>query len=295
MTDTSRKRGTAPRQSKGRAITDDGIYIVYRHLRDSVKVEYADGPLPELDGPTSILPRSKKLSGGGPLPDPEDVRAVLMRTSGTLKTLSVVRRGLRPIGRALLRHLTNSLTLDSAFGYSKRGRAARQHRNLVRAGLVRALAALDAVRSRRPELRYLKLALRRHLELGLSIEQAFGYTRATRGPAPFSEEREQLIARAVFELRFIEGLNSEVAGYEAGRKFEISKTQALLAFANHAVTALETLKLERLRKYHPRLVERHCSGEILTADELQSLNTCRLWTDSEKKRLDSYYGPGRQR
>lgn len=288
-----RKRGTASRQSKAGSITDDGINIVYRYLRDSMKVEYPEGALPELDGPASILSRSKKVSAGGPIPDPEDVRAVLRRTSGTLKTLSTRHRGLRSVGRALSRHLTNSLTLGSAFGYSKRGRAAQHHRELVRVGLVRALSVLDAARSRRPELRYLRLALRRHLELELSIDQAFGYARATRGAAPFPEEREQAIANAVFEKRFIEGLNPEVAAYDAGERFEISKTQALEAFRKHAFQALETYKFRRLCKRHPELLERHSRGETLTPEELRVLKDCRLWTESEEQRLKSYYPPGK--
>jgi len=281
------KRGSARQWSKDGAIDDSGTNQVYFALRDSIDVQ--QDPRPELDGPTSILPRKKYVFGGGPLPDPIDVRAVLVRASGRLKPLSSLRQALRPLVRGICRHLTDELPLESAFGYSKRGRGAPRHRELVRVGLVRALTALDCQRFRRPELRYVKLALRRHLELRLTLDQAFGYVRATPGPAPVTEERQRHLAVAVFEQRFVKGLHAEVAGHAAGKQFDVSKTQALETFDKYANDALQIFKVERLRKKQPKLSARHSSGEALTEDELHTLRDCRLWTPAEEKRIKRYF------
>lgn len=211
MTNTPRKRGTAPRQSKGRSITDRGINTVYFSLQGAVKVEYPDGPLPRLDGPASILPRRKKAIGGGALPHHDDVRAVIER----------------------------------------------------------ALETLADGRSRQPALRYLKLALRRHVELGLSLDQAFGYSKVGRGAPPaVNEERDQRLACAVFEERFINGWKPDVAGHKAGKLFRVAKTQALKAFAAHAPYALHFFKLKRIQS-----------------------NRNPLWTETEERRLIAYYTP----
>ena len=281
------KRGSARQWSNHGGIDDSGMNQVYFALRDSVDIQ--QDPLPDLDGPTTIFPPEKHLLGGGPLPNPIDVRAVLVCASGRLKPLSSLHRALRPLARGICRHLTDDLPLESAFGYSKRGRGAPRHRKLVRAGLVRALAVLDRQRFKRPELRYLKLALRRHLELEFTLDQAFGYVRATAGPAPFTEERQRHLAVAVFEQRFVKGLHAEVAGHTAGEQFDVSKTQALETFDKYAYDALQIFKVERLRKKQPKLSARYSSGEALTEDELHTLRDCRLWTTAEQKRIKRYF------
>lgn len=211
MKDPARKRGTAPRQSKGRTITDNEVNAAYNYLQGAVKVEYPDGLLPELHGPTSIPPRRKKVAGSGSLPHPDDVRAVIKR----------------------------------------------------------ALETLEREKSRRPELRYLRLALRRHVELGLSLDQAFGYAKVGKGPPPaLNEERSRRIACAVFEERFINGWKAEVAGDKAGKLFSVGKTKALKAFADHDAYAFRFHKLQRIQKQRNP-----------------------LWTKTEKQHLTRYYTP----
>ena len=123
MTKTPHKR-TAPRQSDGRTIKDEEINTVYRYLQDAVKVEYPDGPLPELDGPTSILPRKKNVTAGGALPHPEDIRAVIERALATLVRDRSKRPELRYLRLALRHHVELRLSLDQSFGYAKTGKGA---------------------------------------------------------------------------------------------------------------------------------------------------------------------------
>ena len=143
------------------------------------------------------------------------------------------------------------------------------HPQDVRAVIECALATLAHGRSRRPELRYLRLALRRHVELGLSLDQAFGYAKTGRGAPPaLNEGRDRRIACAVFEERFIKGRNAETAGHKAAEKFGVHKTKALGAFESHKAYALQFHKLQRIqRQRNP------------------------LWTETEEKRLTSYYKP----
>jgi hypothetical protein len=208
MTKSPRKR-TAPRQSDGRTIKDKEINAIYHYLQDAVKIEYPDGPLPELAGPASILARERKVTGGGALPHPEDVHAVLER----------------------------------------------------------ALATLGGERSKRPEVRYLRLALRRHVELGLSLDQAFGYSKVGRGAPPaLDEERAKRLACAVFEQRFIKGRKTDVAASDAGKLFSVERTQALKAFTDYAGYALDTYRYKRIQsKRSP------------------------LWSKEEERRLTAYY------
>ena len=85
--------------------------------------------------------------------------------------------------------------------------------------------------------------------------------------APASDdERAQRIACAVFEEQFIKGGTADVAGYKAGKQFDINKTQALEAFAFHAGHALRFFKLKRMKS--------NCSP---------------LWTETEEQRLIAYY------
>jgi hypothetical protein len=63
---SSRQRGTAHQWSKSGAINDSAVNQVYFTLRDAVRVESENRPA--LDGPTSILPRKKTVTAGGPLP-----------------------------------------------------------------------------------------------------------------------------------------------------------------------------------------------------------------------------------
>lgn len=203
----SGKRATPHRWSRAGAIDDSGINQVYFALQGAVRVE--QDPLPSLDGPTTILPRRKKASGGGQLPHREDVRAVLFK----------------------------------------------------------ALASLDSECSKRPELRYLKLALRRHLELGLTLDQAFGYARFGKGAPPSDPDRARQIACAVFEERFINGRNAETAGIEAAKQYGITKTPALDAFASHDSYALQFFRAQRMAKGRKQ-----------------------LWSREEERRLKRYYG-----
>lgn len=204
----SGKRETLHRWSRTDGIDDSGIHQVYLALQGAVRVE--QDPLPELDGPATILQRNKTAGGGGPLPHRQDVRAVLLR----------------------------------------------------------ALTTLDGERLKRPELRYVKLALRRHLELGLTLDQAFGYARVGKGAPPADPDRARQIACAVFEERFIKGRNAETAGIEAGKKHGIAKTAALDAFARHDGYALRFFRAQRMAKGREQ-----------------------LWSREEERRLKRYYGP----
>jgi hypothetical protein len=212
---TSPKRGTAPQQSKGGAITDEGVSTVRRYLRDSVEVTYLDGPIPELFGPTPVLPRRKKVASIGPLPDANDIRIVIMR----------------------------------------------------------ALQVMEHERSKLPEIKYLRLALRRHIDLNISLEKAFGYTKAAKGATrALNDVKARELACAVFKERFIKGRKPDDAGYQAGKLFGLKKTQALEAFAKHAGHALRFHKLHRLQSQRSP-----------------------LWTSAEEKRLTAYYAPSKRR
>lgn len=204
----SGKRGTSHRWSRTGAIDDSAVNQIYFALQGAVRVE--QDPLPSLDGPATVLPRSKVAAAGGPLPHDQDVRAVLLRV----------------------------------------------------------LTTLNAERSKRPELRYVKLALRRHLELGLTLDQAFGYARVGKGAPPSDPDRARQIACAVFEERFIKGRNAETAGIEAGKKYGITKTPALDAFASHDGYALQFFRAQRMAKGREH-----------------------LWSREEEQRLKRYYGP----
>lgn len=295
------KRETARQWSLNGRIDAFGINQVYFALRDAVRVEQEGLPkrvkvasLPELGGLVGfrVRRRARLLAASGPLPHPADIQAVLTHAVASLHALAHEHHGLRVIERALTRHLLDCANLNRAFHYARRGRGAPRYQERLRGALLRALAVLERSRySKRSELRYIRLALRRHLELGLTLNQAFGYARATRGPAPHPEEREQRIACTVFVWRFLKGLKAEAAGYKAGEQHDVRKTQALEAFHKHAYFALNTFKFERLRKAHPQLIERHTRGEALTADERQILEKSRLWTAAEERRLKRYYEP----
>ena len=139
------------------------------------------------------------------------------------------------------------------------------HPEDIRAMLRRALNILQTTR-RAEELLYLRNAIRRHLEQGTSLDQAFGYARAGKGAPPLDPDRARQLACAVFEHRFIKGRNADTAGYDAGKVFGVSKTQALAAFREHAGHALRTWKADRQgRDRKPR------------------------WTSEEAKRLTRYY------
>ena len=170
-----------------------------------------------------------------------------------------------------------------------RSGGALPHPDDVRAMLWRALATLET--TKKPEILYLKTALRRHLELGVSLDVAIGYAKVGKGAPPFDQERARAIACAVFKHRFIDGGKADRAGVMAGKRFGMGKTQALAAFAAHDGYALETFKIMRLRKYFPKLTERYSEGGGLSASERQLLETARLWGPTEKKRLLRYYSP----
>jgi hypothetical protein len=138
----------------------------------------------------------------------------------------------------------------------------------VRAMLKRAIITLGGRKFRRhAEIRYLTLALRRHLELGLTLDQAFGYARFGKGAPPSDPDRARQIACAVFEERFINGRNAETAGIEAGKKYGITKTPALDAFASHDGYALQFFRAQRMAK-----------------------GRTQLWSREEERRLKRYYG-----
>lgn len=137
------------------------------------------------------------------------------------------------------------------------------HPDDIRAVLRCALNALVAQRSKRPEFRYLQMALRRHLEFDVSLDQAFGYAQIGKGAPPLSPERARRIACAVFEERFLRGSKPDVAAYKAGKKFGVRKTQALAAFAAHDAHALDFWKTKR--------------------------KTAPYWKPAEEERLTRYY------
>lgn len=116
----------------------------------------------------------------------------------------------------------------------------------VRAVLRRAIVTLGGREfRRRAEIRYLTLALRRHLEFGVSLDQAFGYAQVGKGAPRLDPDRARRIACKVFELRFITGRNAESAGHEIGKKYGVSKTQALDAFAKNDGYALKFYRAQR--------------------------------------------------
>ena len=168
------------------------------------------------------------------------------------------------------------------------GGAPLPHPDDVRAVLRRALATLESIKPKWPEwpavLPYLRLALHRHLDLGISLDQAFGYARVAKGAPPFELDRERKIACAVFERRFIRGENADLAGYGGGKRFGVGKTQALSAFKKHAGHARQVWNLNRLRKAYPEVIERWSSG-IATPQDLRTLNDAVVWTSDEKRRL----------
>lgn len=282
----SGKRGTASQLSKDGVIRDFDINQVSLALRDAVRVEQE--AIPTLDGPATILRRKRTYRNGGPLPHPDDVRAVLAKALTSLERYSAEQSRIDCLRAALRRHLKQGWRLKRAFGY-KVGRGAPQHRDRVRNELWEALPFFNGERLRRPELQFLKLALHRHVEFGLDMDQAFGYARAARGAAPFGEEREQRIACAVFKQRFMVGLHPESAGYEAGKRFGVGKTQALAAFKKHAFYARHFYEVERLRAKHPDLCERFVNAEPLTIAEEEALRHCSLWTSEVEQRLSRYY------
>lgn len=157
------------------------------------------------------------------------------------------------------------------------------HPDDIRAVLKLALITLDVTNPTReepfrpdmllrPEVLFVTAALKRHLENGKSLEQAFGYRQAGRGAPRIDESRAQMIACAVFEERFIKGRNADVAGCAAGRRFGVSKTQALAALAQYKVYALLTLKAQRIKAGRKP-----------------------LWTPAEQQRLERYFGSDTKR
>lgn len=284
----SGKRGTARQWSSGGKIKDSEADQVYATLQKAVRVEQQ--LLPEratgTDIHLTVLTRPKTVRGGSALSPPDDVRAMLARALPHLHALARRAPEIRPIERALCRHVVHGTKLYRAFGYPKRGRGAPPYRARVRAQLARALEVLDRQRSKRPHaragrtsagkdrawratpsaLRYVRLALHRHLELDLTPNQAFGYAWAARGAPPIPEEKARLIACEVFELRFIQGRKAEIAGRDAGTKFRVNRKLALAAFKDHFAHALRFHKLERIRKQaNP------------------------LWTEDEMRRLRRYH------
>jgi len=140
------------------------------------------------------------------------------------------------------------------------------HPDDVRATLKVALRILERERSKRSAIRILRLALRRHLNWDIELDQAFGYRRVSRGASLNPRDREINVACAVFEQRFIKGRRTDTAGYEAGKGFGISKTAALLSFDRYAGEALEIFKHKRIQ-----------SGRR------------QLWSKFEAQRLKRYY------
>ena len=141
----------------------------------------------------------------------------------------------------------------------------------IRAILARAFESLNRARDKKPELRYLRLALRRFLKLGVTLEQAFGL-QPLPGRPPYADDRGQQIAVAVLRQYVTQPGTLENAAAIAGKCFGMGKTQAVQLFRSHAWDALQVLKIERLQA-HPAL----------------------LWTPREERRLNRYYGGRRAR
>ena len=270
----SGKRGTAPPFSRDGVIKQSNIEQIYATLRDS---------LPEFGLAGLRAPRRPKWRiAGGSLPHPDDIRAVLVRAAASLHALGRKHRELRAVERALTRFLLEEASLDRAFHYARRGRSAPRYRERIRGALVRSLAVFERCHrySRRPELRYVRLALQRHLEFRLTLKQAFGYARAARGPAPHPEGHERQLARRAFEARFIIGRKANPAAYDA-----VNNTQARKALENHAVYVLECFEAERLevlRQAQPELAERYASRQ-------PGRPRAQLWSGDVRRRLMPYY------
>jgi hypothetical protein len=162
-------------------------------------------------------------------------------------------------------------------------------RENVRAILRRALDILDDDRSQRWEIGFLRLALERHLELGITLEQAFGYAKVGKGAqVSVDADRALRIAVAVFEQRFIKGNKTDIAGYEAGKKYRVGKTQALAAFAANDRYALESWKIKRLEKKFPQLMDR-TKHPGFSPDDRRILKSAALWSPAEERRIRQYY------
>jgi hypothetical protein len=262
----SSRRGTESQLSKRGKLSDADAALVYLIFQGAAEIQQKE--LPILSGPATILPRRPHLAAKRPLPHPNDVKALLRRAVASLKGARALRQlDAQFIEECLDKHLNCGLGLQAAFGYSRRGRSARQHQSQIQTQIQSFQRALAKMRSKRPEFQYLRRAIRLHLEFDLDLEQAFGYKRVTQGRAPMPEMRKREIACAVFHERFIVGKKQQFAAMDAAKKFGINKTQALEAFKEFAGYALTFHKVQRLR-----------SGQNP------------LWTDEEQERLVKYYG-----
>lgn len=103
---------------------------------------------------------------------------------------------------------------------------------------------------RNPLLRFLLIALERHVQGRMSIEQAFGLTRSRRGNPGAPMEKQRKIARAVLEA-YLRGGNLEAAALAVGKNWGIGKTRAGEYLRANDRFALRALLDERARQGKP--------------------------------------------